>query len=143
MIRVCLDTNILISGLISSKGAPHEILSALRKREFLLISSLEIIDEIKRVLNYPSIKKNYNLTPDQIKRLTKLVRKYSYKCRSASNLKVIKDDPDDNKFLHVAIQGKADFIVFGDKHLLDLRTFQGIPIITARQFIYIFNQRNK
>ena len=141
MIRACLDTNVLISGLISSKGAPHEILSALSSRDFMLITSLEILGEIEEALNYPKIKKSYKLSPNEIKRLIKLVRKYSYKCQSTSTLKVIESDPDDDKFLHAAIQGKADFIVSGDKHLLNLRAFQGIPIITPRQFIETLKQR--
>ncbi len=140
MIRACLDTNVLISGLISPKGAPHEILSALSNRDFLLITSLEILGEIEEVINYPKIKKAYKLTPEQIEGLIKLVRKYSHKCLSASSLKVIADDPDDDKFLHAAIQGNANYIVSGDAHLLNLRTFQGIPVMTARQFIETIKQ---
>lgn len=140
MIRACLDTNILISGLISAKGVPYEILSALSDKEFILITSLEIIDEIEEALNYPKVKKALTLAPAEIKRVMKLVKKYSYKCRSASSLKVVEADPDDDKFLHAAIQGKADFIVSGDRHLLDLRIFQGIPIITARQFIEVLSK---
>lgn len=135
MIRACLDANILISGLISDKGAPYQILTVLSRNNFKLITSLEIIDEIEQVLNYPKIKNACTLSPDEIKRLMILVRKYSYKCRSASTLKIIESDPDDDKFLHAAIQGKAHLIVSVDKHLLSLGHFQGIPIVTPRQFI--------
>lgn len=141
MIRACLDTNILISGLISSKGAPHEIFSALRRRDFVLITSLEILQEIEEVLDYPRVRKACKLTPEQIKGSIKLARKYSYKCRSVSNLQIIEADPDDNKFLHAAIKGNAGYIVSGDKHLLDIRSFQGISIVTARQFIETLKER--
>ena len=48
---------------------------------------------------------------------------------------VIVSDPSDNKFLEAALEGKADFIVSGDAHLLGLEAFQGIPILTARKFL--------
>ena len=52
-----------------------------------------------------------------------------------SHVDVIKEDPPDNQFLACAIDGKADLIVSGDHHLLDLKTYQGIPIVTARDFL--------
>lgn len=100
MTRACLDTNVLISGLISPSGTPHKILQALRKREFLLIISKDILSEVEKVLKYPRIKKNYRLTDDQIKRFLKILRKHSYKTQSHSlNLKVVEDDPEDDKIL--------------------------------------------
>jgi putative PIN family toxin of toxin-antitoxin system len=48
---------------------------------------------------------------------------------------VIVADPTDNKFLEAAVAGKVDFIVSGDSHLLELKSFRGLPIITARKFI--------
>jgi putative PIN family toxin of toxin-antitoxin system len=134
MIRACLDTNVLISGLISSTGAPREILSALKRREFTLITSDDILAEIKKVLNYPKIKKNYNLTPEQIKRFVAVLSKYSHKTEGELDLKIVEDDPGDNKFLSCAIEGSADLIVSGDIHLKSLRSYQGIEIITPKDF---------
>lgn len=134
MIRVCLDTNVLISGLISSSGASHKILSALRRREFLLITSNEILTETKKVLGYPRIKENYKLSSDQIKRFVQLLSKYFYKTTSSLNSKVIDEDPEDNKILTSAIEGRADLIISGDIHLKKLRSYQGIEIITPKEF---------
>ena len=50
-------------------------------------------------------------------------------------ISVIVADLTDNKFLEAAVAGKVDFIVSGDGHLLDLKSFREIPIITAREFI--------
>jgi len=55
--------------------------------------------------------------------------------RPAISLHVIEDDPDDDRVLECAIQGRADFIVTGDRHLLKLNTYKGIPILTVRQFL--------
>jgi len=52
-------------------------------------------------------------------------------------VKVIVEDPDDNKFLEAAIAGKADYILSGDQHLLHLGTFEGIPIIDSRRFLQL------
>lgn len=135
MIRACLDTNVLISGIITSSGAPCDILSALKKREFILITSDKILTEIKKVLNYPKIKKNYNLAPEQIKRFLAVLSKYSFKTEGELDLMVIEDDSDDNKFLACAIEGGANFIVSGDVHLKSLRSYQGIEIITPKEFV--------
>lgn len=141
MIRACLDTNVLVSGLISPKGASHEVLSALRKRDFLLISSEAIQTELKKVLNYSKIKDSYNLNSDQIKRFLKLVDKYSHKSQGSLKIHVIENDPDDNKFLEAAIEGEADFIVTGDKHLLGLGEYERIPIVIPRYFLEIIKER--
>lgn len=141
MIRACLDTNVLVSGLISPKGASHEVLSALRKRDFLLISSEAIQNELKKVLNYSKIKDSYNLNSDQIKRFLKLVDKYSHKSQGSLKIQAIENDPDDNKFLEAAIEGEADFIVTGDKHLLDLGEYERIPIVIPRYFLEIIKER--
>ena len=54
------------------------------------------------------------------------------------NFKVIKDDPADNKFLDCAIECNTDFIVSQDKHLLGLKEFEGIKIVTPSEFLRLF-----
>lgn len=54
---------------------------------------------------------------------------------------VVLADPSDNKFLEAAIAGKTDYIVSGDKHLLELKKFQSIPIITAREFLDVLESK--
>jgi predicted nucleic acid-binding protein len=51
------------------------------------------------------------------------------------NLKEIKEDPEDNKYLSAAVEGKADFIISGDHHLKDLRIYQGIRILDPSTFL--------
>jgi predicted nucleic acid-binding protein len=52
-------------------------------------------------------------------------------------VRVVVEDPDDNKFLEAALAGQADYILSGDNHLLRLETFEGIPIIGSRQFLQL------
>lgn len=64
MIKAVLDTNILVSGLISPKGSPAKILNLWQERKFILVTSQKILKEIKKVLNYPKIIKKYHLSMD-------------------------------------------------------------------------------
>lgn len=50
-------------------------------------------------------------------------------------LSVVRDDPDDDRVLECAIAGKVDYVVSGDRHLLKLKSYKGIPILTVRQFM--------
>jgi|GEM_PF-3016707 len=58
MLRVVIDTNVIVSGILSRKGAPAEVLNAWRERRFLLLSSSAIVAEVRTVLQYPRIYKN-------------------------------------------------------------------------------------
>ena len=53
-------------------------------------------------------------------------------------IEIVKDDPDDNKFIETALEGKAEYIVTQDKHLLKIKEFKGIKIITPEEFIKLF-----
>lgn len=135
MIKACLDTNVFVSGTISSSGAPFEILQAWRNREFILFASDEIIAEVSKVLNYPKIKKAFSLTDEKIEKSLLLLSKYSQRTPGELKIDVVTEDPSDNMFLACAVEGKADFIISGDNHLLQIGTYQRIQIITPRKFI--------
>ncbi len=59
MLRIAIDTNVIVSGILSRKGAPVELLKAWRERRFLLLTSLAIVAEVREVLQYPRIRKKY------------------------------------------------------------------------------------
>lgn len=135
MIRVCLDTNVIVSGLISPSGAPFEVLEAWRNREFVLLTSDEIITEVSKVLQYPKIKKTFSLTDKDIEQHVLLLSKYSQRTPGELKLEVVTEDPSDNIFLACAVEGSADFIISGDNHLLDIENYQGIQILSPREFM--------
>ncbi|MDP2216201.1 MAG: putative toxin-antitoxin system toxin component, PIN family [Methanolobus sp.] len=135
MIRVCLDTNVIVSGLISHSGAPYEVLEAWRGREFILLTSDEIVTEVSKVLQYPKIRNAFSLTDEEIEKSLLLLSKYSQRTPGELRLDVITEDPSDNMLLACAVEGNADFIVSGDNHLLNIETYQGIQILSPREFI--------
>jgi len=141
MLRAVLDTNIIVSGTISSSGPPYEVLEAWRHRKFILTISPEILKEVERVFEYPKIKESYHLDTKTIKAILARLNKYSVITQEKLKVNEIKDDPPDNMFLACAKEGTADFVVTGDDHLLELRGFQGIPIVTPRHFLEILKER--
>lgn len=136
MLRVVLDTNVIVSSILSRKGAPFEILNAWRERRFLLLISPAIIEEVGAVLRYPRILKKYPLGDKEIEQLISLLEHDALLLPGSADVAgSIPDDPEDEMFLACALEGGADVIVSGDHHLLDLEVFRDIPIITSRQFL--------
>lgn len=142
MLKVVLNTNILVSASISSKGVPAEIIRVWQEGRVNLITSPEILIELQDVLSRNHLKRKYHLTDWEIQQTLKVFWRYSILVKPESKLKIIKDDSADNKFLEAALTSKADLIVSGDKYLLDLESYQGIKIITARQLLDLL-KKNK
>jgi hypothetical protein len=136
MLRVVIDTNVIVSGILSRKGAPAELLNAWRERRFLLFSSSAIVAEVRAVLQYPRIRHKYHLSDDAIEQTITLLEHDSLLVAGDADVTgSVPDDPKDEMFLACALDGQADAIVSGDHHLLDLGVFRDIPIINARQFL--------
>ena len=137
--KITLDTNVLISATFWH-GDSEKIIEKVEGKDIELILSKEIIEEFARVLRYKEIQekvKNKNLemkmTVEKIISISKIVE-------PIERLKIVEDDPDDNKFLECAKLGKVDFIVSSDNHLLKLKEFEGIKIITPKEFVKIINK---
>ena len=136
MLKVVLDTNIFVSSLLSKAGRPAMVIDAWRASRYLLVTSPSIISEIKRVVEAPSIRKKYCLGRDRIARLILLLEKDTIVVPGLSTVAgAIPKDPTDEMFLSADLDAKADLIVSGDRHLLDLGEYKGVPILTVRQFL--------
>ncbi|MBI4209048.1 MAG: putative toxin-antitoxin system toxin component, PIN family [Deltaproteobacteria bacterium] len=140
MIRVVVDTNVLISGTIHSKGFSYKIAKMWEGGELILVTSLAMLEEAERVFNYPRIKKKYHFNSSQMEKVFSNLAKYSVVVRDLPSLSVIERDPEDNIVISTAIAGKADYIVTGDGDLLDLGSHQGIEIVTPRRLCEIIKQ---
>ena len=127
--RVVLDTNIFVS--MSLGGRVGKLYIAWKARQFTLIVSDEIHSEYLDVLSRPKL----HLAAETISIVTAHLQRKAKFVIPSEAIKVIDADPSDNKFLEAALAGKADCVVSGDSHLLDLKTFHGIPVLTAREFI--------
>jgi putative PIN family toxin of toxin-antitoxin system len=129
MKRVVLDTNIIISSALG--GALVLVLEKWGEEKFKVIVTTDIIEEYFDVLN----RSKFGLRQETIDKIGRFIYQFSEFVVPEEKIKIIVDDPKDDKFLEAAIEGKVDFIVSGDKHLLDLKEFLAIPIISGRGFL--------
>jgi putative PIN family toxin of toxin-antitoxin system len=122
--RVVIDTNVLISGIIQKRGYPYKVVKSWENGNIIIITSQFMIEEAEKVLLYPKIQKKYGLDKHTINQTILNLVKYSILVDNSPLLQVIKEDPADNKILSTAVKGKADYIVSGDSHLLNLKTLK-------------------
>jgi putative PIN family toxin of toxin-antitoxin system len=132
-VKVVLDTNVFVSGVFFG-GPPYRILEAWRDGKIQLLLSPAILEEYQRVmrelaLQFPEI---------EVKALIDFITVHSEIILPPSFPPVIQADPSDDKFLECAVGGEATCIVTGDKHLLKLLKFRGIPILKPREFVEDF-----
>lgn len=133
--KVFLDTNILISALGWS-GKPRMIFEKVLRGELLLVTSSEQLQELKRVLNYPK----FCFTIEQKATFISIILEIATIVEISRSIKIIKEDPDDNLMLETAIVGNVEYLISGDSHLLELKEFAGIKILTAESFLAL-NQK--
>ena len=130
-LRLVIDTNILISGLMAVNSLPQKVFDYATSQAILLISD-EVQSEIENVINRPKLQKYIT-----IERRTKFLAELSQQVERVEINQQIRAcrDPKDDKFLELAVCGEADYIITGDADLLDLHPFQNISIIKAANFL--------
>jgi putative PIN family toxin of toxin-antitoxin system len=129
MSRVVLDTNVYISALLFG-GLPGSLLDLAFLRSFTLIISPALLEELDEKLRV-----EFGVSVEDAALVRARLEKVAEVVQPRESLSVIADDPDDNRVLECAVKGEADVIVSGDRHLLELARYQGISIITVRQFM--------
>lgn len=134
-LRAVIDTNLFVSGLFARDSVSAQLQDLWINQEFELITSIEIIKEISRVLSYPRIKARFKPTEDNIRRFFRLIFRKAIISKDIYQTDKIADDPTDNKFLVCALEKKADYIVSRDPHLRNLKHYHGIQIVDASAFI--------
>lgn len=129
--RVVLDTNVLVSALIT-KGTPPDLLyQAWSTGWFDLVTSERQLAELTRVLAYSKLREY--VRRDEAEVLLETIRSVADVVEASPEVALSKD-PDDDAILATAIAGQADLLVTGDRsHLLALKEVHGIPIVTPRQ----------
>jgi len=126
MLRAVLDTNVLISAIISD-GKPRELLKKGTANQFSIVTSNLILKELITVLRRPKFK-----TPeDEIQKIIIALLRSSEVIKVKSKFTEVKEDPKDDMIINTAYDGRADVIVSEDSHLLELKNFRGVKIITV------------
>lgn len=135
MLRAVLDANVYVSAYVRPEGPPGMIIERfLRADAFEVVLSAEIVEETLQALAYPKVRKaaRTKLEPDlwfeDIVVLAQFVA-------GEYDVSGVSRDPDDDKYLASAIEGRAGFVVSGDPDLLDVEEHQGVRIVTPRVFL--------
>jgi putative PIN family toxin of toxin-antitoxin system len=132
--RVVLDTNVLVSALLFT-GELSKIVELWQQGEVVPLISRETFDELRAVLGYPK----FSLAPEEIQSIIENeILPYFEVVRIKENVRGVCRDPEDDKFLACALSGAAHFILSGDKHLTDLKSYKTIRIIKASEFLRRF-----
>ncbi|MBI5559072.1 MAG: putative toxin-antitoxin system toxin component, PIN family [Deltaproteobacteria bacterium] len=137
MIRAVLDTNVVVSGILSPQGVPAQILRAGIDKAFTFLFSPPIFIEIRRVFHYPKIAKLLSarqIAHAELEDLLASLAAFAVITPGKLVVEVVSADPDDNMFLACALEGRADYLVSGDTHLLTLKTYRHISIVTPQEF---------
>lgn len=130
-VRIVLDTNILVSALISREGYPGHVLRAAKREGSTLITSTSQIDELRDVLARERLRPF--IRPEEAHDLLATLEAVGEVVDELPEVS-LSADPDDNLILAAAIAGKADLVVSGDrKHMLAVGNVNGIPIVTAHE----------
>ena len=130
MMRVVLDTNILVSSLFWDKGNPHRVVALALDKKIWVFTSPEILQELEKVL-----KRDFEEPEEIIQRQINLVLEYATVVKPLMHVQVVERDPKDDMVIECAVACKAHSLVTGDKHLLDVQEYRGIKIVNAKTFL--------
>jgi len=133
MLKVVIDTNVIISAL-NFGGNPKAVLELARKRHIRNTTSPFIINEIDRVLT-----RKFGWQMEVMREVINDIQGFSYVVNPPETIAVIKN-LSDNRILECAVAGGADYLISGDHHLTDLKTFGTINIVTPTEFLAIFHR---
>lgn len=128
MIKIVLDTNILVSAILYL-GKPAEILELLLSQQVIAVISHVLLSELQEVLT-----KKFGFSTEKFQQIEQKIFNNFSLVYPKQSLSVVRDN-DDNRVLEAAVEGNCGYIVTGDKDLLDLGSYRKIKILTAAEFL--------
>ncbi len=137
MMRIVLDTNILVSGLLYS-GKPRRLIDLAMHGKIEIVSSVEMIEELRDVLS----REKFGLEKEEQAKMVDFVVRLSHITILKSKFKVIKDDPDDDVVINTAYDGEAEYIVSGDRAVSELKHFGKIRVVKASDMLKLIEEGN-
>ena len=136
--RIVADTNLIISSIFWS-GAPYKIIRYALQKKLEIITSQEILNEVRKVLTDPQDR--FELSEQELDDVINGIVLYANIINPTINIDIVRD-PKDNHGVACAIAAKAEYIVTRDKDLLVLKTHAGIKIITPDDFLTLFKSED-
>ncbi len=136
--RVVIDTNVFVSSFINQKGAPRGVIDQWKTGTIILCVTEEILEEYIEVLARLGL-----VGEPELEELLGLFKRKEgiIFITSTKKLLVVKADPDDNKFIECAVSARASYIISGDKHLIGLKKYRNISILTPADFLTLMKSK--
>jgi len=133
--RIVCDTNVLISALLWG-GTPGRILERIESDLDTLYTSQILLQELATVLNYQKIFRILERRNLSVNEILELVINHAHIVKTSSTpIRAVPEDPDDDHVIECAVTAHADYILTGDSHLLALKVWESIPILTAGEYL--------
>lgn len=127
--KVVFDTNILVSALVFPGGRGEAALRRVIDERDQLVLSKPILDELLGILG-----RKFSRDAEELAHVAVFLSELAQYVKPRRRLQAVKDEPD-NRILECAVAGRAEAIVTGDRALLSLREFQGVRIISLREYL--------
>jgi putative PIN family toxin of toxin-antitoxin system len=136
VLRAVLDANVVVSALIRSEGPAGRILERVARGAGVhAVVSPAILDEYRRSLGYPKVRRHLRLPAAEVSTWVDALAFVADIVPGERTVAVVAADPDDDKYLSAALEGRAQYDVSGDRHLLDVGAHEGIQVVTPREFL--------
>lgn len=133
--NVVLDANVYVSAMISPTGAPAQVIRGWEDEQFEVVVSPAIMDELGRVLNYPHLVDRYQQIKENRSLFLATLQEAAIMAHPDITMAVIAADESDNRYLECAVAGRAQYLVTGDPHLLQVQTYQDVVILAPTTFL--------
>src|SRR3989338_2691152 len=131
--KVTVDTNFLISATQWDYSVTHKLLNKFILSDDEIFTTQDILDETMEVLE-----RDFEYSKNEAKNIIEKILLFAKLIEIKQKVAIIKDDPDDNKVIECAIESSSDYIVTYDRHLLKLKEYKGIKIITPEEILKKF-----
>jgi putative PIN family toxin of toxin-antitoxin system len=132
--RAVLDTNVIVSATLTEGGNEHRVVRAWGRGQFDLVFSPATLEELGRAIMYARLRKYRWMNDAEVITLLEALAHGSELVPGTLAIKASRD-PDDDKFLIAAIEGQAEYLVTGDRDLLELGRYHEVRIVTPRAFL--------
>lgn len=133
--RIVLDSSTLVSAFLSPIGSPAGLLARAGEGAFTIYVSTEILTETARALSRKRITDRYAHGPEDVERFVTVLAQTAELVSDLPEVRAVSRDPNDDVIIATAVAAKADYLVTGDNDLLVLGEYQGVRIVTPRQFL--------
>jgi len=140
-VRIVVDTNVYVSGLLWT-GLPHDLLSAAETGHLTLVTT-SAIEEVREVLVRPKFAARIRTLTTSVDELLESLLGIVQIIQEPKVVRVVRADPDDDKFIACAVAARVRWVISGDTHLLSLQRYKSIRIVTPQQFWTVWGTRLK